>query len=252
MSDWESAAAPAAEETTTGRLVSCVMATIPERRSFLAQAVKYFLGQTQSDKELSVVGEEAGPSDSLIPNGAPIRYLQTRGGTNLGEKLNIGIEVARGSIIQKVDDDDYYHAEFLAVMASSLDSRKSSQAVAAIDCCPVLITQSGDLKWTGHGRFAGGTLCFPKSLWHRCPFRDVPKDVDRWFLEDQNPDRVRVCRPGLYIYVRHGGTHLWTHRGGQDVREYFSQRSNFWRPLGELMDPDDVGFYRRLREQKTL
>jgi glycosyltransferase involved in cell wall biosynthesis len=227
------------------------MATVSERASLLRQAVKYFLRQTQSDTELIIVGEGAGSFDALFPAGAPIRHLPTSSNTNLGEKLNLGIEAARGSIIQKLDDDDYYHPEFLATMVSAVEGRSPNQVLAGIDCCPVLITQTGDLKWTGHGRFAGGTLCFPKQLWRQCPFRDVARNVDKWFLEDHDFERVRVCRPGLYIYVRHRGTHLWTHRGDQDVVEYYLQQPDFWQPLEELMAPDDVRFYRKLQTLET-
>ena len=247
MSTRHLAATTAAGRTPGSPLVSCVMATVSGRGRFLRQAVKYFLRQTQVEKELIVVGEIADSFNTLFPGEAPIRHLPTSAVTNLGDKLNRGIEAARGTIIQKLDDDDYYHPEFLAAMVSAVEGSSPKRVLAAIDCCPVLITQTGDLKWTGHGRFAGGTLCFPKQLWRQCPFRDVPKDVDRWFLEDHDAERVRVCRPGLYIYVRHSGMHLWTHRGDQDVVEYYLQQPNFRQPLEELVAPDDVRFYRELQ-----
>ena len=223
------------------------MATIPERRRFLEQSLKYFLRQTYRDAELIVVGESPDALPASAAEVSRIRYIEAHAGANLGAKLNLGIEVARGSIVQKLDDDDYYHPEFLATMVSALSESRSDRSMAAIDCCPVLMCPTGDLKWTGHGRFAGGTLCFARHSWQQRPFPDIPKDVDRWFVEDHQPDRIRVCRPGLYVYVRHGGTHLWTQRESGDVDEYFARQPDFWKPLDDLMDPEDVSFYRSLQ-----
>lgn len=89
-------------------LVSCVMATTPRRRPFLSQALKYFVRQTYSPKELIVVSDPGEPFSDAV-SAAEVRYIQTNGPLTLGSKLNLGIDAARGAIIQKLDDDDYYH-----------------------------------------------------------------------------------------------------------------------------------------------
>lgn len=230
--------------SSSERLISCVMATIPERRAFLQQAVKYFLRQTWPNTELILLVE--GDEELGIPLASRIRTVSVPRGSALGNKLNLGVGAAHGDLIQKLDDDDFYAPQFLTTMAAALEGKDPCRAVAAVDCFPILLAATGELKWTGRGRFAGGTLCFSRRLWQRQPFREIPKDVDYWFLADHRPLQIRVCDPELYVYVRHGIGHLWTVRQSQDVDAYFRASPDFSRSLNELMESEDVEFYREL------
>ncbi|ETW92134.1 MAG: hypothetical protein ETSY1_44980, partial [Candidatus Entotheonella factor] len=100
-------------------LVSCIMATY-NHAHFLPQAIQYFLRQDYPNKELIIVDD--GPSPDLvdIPQDKRIRHVKLDVWTPLGRKLNLGIEASRGQIIQKLDDDDYYHPHFLTTTITAL------------------------------------------------------------------------------------------------------------------------------------
>ena len=236
-------------------LVSCVMATTRPRQSFFRQAVKYFLRQTYSPKELIVVADPEEPPFDDIRSVPEIRYLQTNTRLTLGSKLNFGIQRARGAIIQKLDDDDYYHPEFLCATVGALQARSQRDSLVAFSSCLILIADTGELKWRNTGMFAGGTFCFFRDLWQRCPFRDVSLSEDRFFLKDHAPVRVGIDDPELYCYVRHAQGHLWSHflrseqkelgsvTEGDDVTEYLRKLPAYSKSLKEYIPEEDLWFY---------
>ncbi len=199
-------------------LVSCILAT-RNRRRFLGQAIRYFLHQRYEHKELILIDDSSEPIDDLVPAHEQIRHLRLPEYTNVGAKLNLGIQHARGAIIQKLDDDDYY----------------------------LLIAATGALKFSGHGWCAGGTLCFFKQLWEQRPFRDLPRAIDWWFLKDNAPERIKLQNPELYILVRHADGHLWNTLGKGDVSAYFRRQPNYSRALSDIVAPADYAFYERFR-----
>lgn len=235
-------------------LVSCVLAT-SDRHAFFAQALKYFQRQDFGAAELVVVDDGKQPVAELIPDDARIRYLRLAGPRTLGYKLNAGIEAARGRIIQKLDDDDYYHPNFLAATVAALEGHDPARSLVAFDCFLVLITGTGHLTFSGHGWRAGGTLCFDKALWRQRAFRDRPRAVDRWFLADNRPRCIKISEPRLYIHVRHGLGHLWREMGEHspappgdyDVTGYFQARERYQTELRALLPREDAEFYESLR-----
>ncbi len=244
-------------------LVSCVMATTQPRRPFLNQAVKYFLRQTYSPKELIVVAD---PGEAVFDGIRPvpeIRYLQTSAQLTLGSKLNLGIQAARGAIIQKLDDDDYYHPEFLSATAGAIWARNQRESIAAFTSCLVLIADTGELKLKSADTFAGGTFCFFRELWQSRPFRDVSLSEDRLFLRDHDPVQIGIDGPELYCYVRHAGGHLWSRflrseqkdlgpvTEGEDVTEYLRKLPAYSKTLREYIPAEDLWFYESQIENRS-
>lgn len=228
-------------------LVSCVMAT-GGRRRFVPQAIRCFQRQTYPSRELILVDDGDEPCDDLLPtDDERIHYLRLPQTTRLGRKLNLGIERARGSILQKLDDDDFYHPEFLSTMVKALPPEDEEPAIAALDRFVVLLAATGELRDSGSGWSAGPTLCFHRSVWERVPFRNAPRAVDQFFLQDAGVRCVKVRRPELLILVRHGGNHLWQRLGGRRVDEFFRRRPAYGKSLRELVSAADLRFYESLR-----
>lgn len=231
-------------------LVSCILAT-SNRRPFLKQAIKYFSRQTYENRELVIVDDGPGSYEAFLPDDVKIRYVKLAAPTLLGMKLNIGIKASHGEIIQKLDDDDYYHPDFLKTTVCALLTHKSKDAIVGFDCFLVLIAATQELKFSGYGWCAGGTLCFFKQLWEKTPFRDVKKAVDWWFLKDHAPKRIKIRNVELYILLRHDSGHLWTSMGKLDVNEYFHRQANYSKTLRDILPEEDLQFYENLSKVAT-
>lgn len=230
--------------------ISCLLAT-GDRREFARQALRCFLRQTRVDAELIVVDSGREPVEDLCDGIVSVRYLRVPVETKLGTKLNMGAENARGAILQKIDDDDYYHPEFLARGVGALESDGRDDAIVAWDCFSILLEGDSELRVSSHGWAAGGTLSFRRRLWEGSPFRDVPRAVDHWFLQDSHAPLVRVCAPELYVLVRHGAN-TWQSVGGSQVDRYLSTMRRTRQKVSEIVEPLDVPFYASLARRLNV
>ena len=177
-----------------------------------------------------------------IPEDPTIRHLRAAPDSSLGARLNLAAEQARGTIFQKLDDDDYYHPSFLERAVAAL---KGEHAIVAWDCFFVLIKGENGLRFSGHGWRAGATLTFSRRLWEQTRFRDLHSKVDWFFFKDTGADVITICASELLIVVRHGDN-TWRKLGATDVDDYFRRRPETPARLEQLVHRDDVPFYRKL------
>ena len=226
------------------------------RPGFLQQAIKYYQRQSFRDSELIIVDDSDSSCANLLPKSSRFRHIRLPPHTILGEKLNIAIENSSGSIIQKLDDDDYYHPRFLETTVSTLVHRRHRDSVVAMGAFLVLIVGHPRLYSAGQGWFAGGTLCFRREAWNRKPFRHLSWREDVAFLED-HPElhKLPVSNPELYVLVRHGN-HTWNtiqpelgtnptdaSHHQMNVTHYFSGCSPYHKTISEIMPAEDAQFY---------
>ena len=204
--------------------------------------------QTYTPAELIVVDDGRPSVESLVSGRDHVRYIRLNRRTSTGEKLNAGIRAARGEIIQKLDDDDYYHPDFLRTAVASLPRRPSERTVVAWCCFLTMFPGDRRLYHSGHGLRAGGTLCFYRKLWERIPFRDMTLGQDTRFFEDHQPRIVRVCAPEYYMVVRHG-RNTWTrHVQGWTADEYLRAGPISRRRIDQVVvDKADLRFYQQLK-----
>jgi glycosyltransferase involved in cell wall biosynthesis len=222
-------------------LVSCVLVT-RDRPGFFRQALRCFAAQDHPNKELVVVDDGAEPVEALCKDLPGVSYLRAPAPTATGTKLNLGIEAARGDILQKLDDDDYYAPGFLSAAATRLARARRPDALVVWCCFAVLIAGDPRLYFSGHGWKTGGTLCFRRALWRRRPFRDLFASSDSWFIRDNEPFIARVCDASLYMVVRHGAN-TWRQVKGYDSVEAALRRHRYPKTMRAFVGRTHAPFY---------
>lgn len=241
--------------TTARPFVSVVLATY-ERPEFLPIALGCFGQQTYADRELIVVDDGAThPVPEQAVRAAGGRLIRLEPGTPLGTKMNVGVKAARGPLCLKMDDDDWYAAEFLERMvagrsAAMLD--RCAPAVAFIDTALLFDLERWEIREADENHLAGGTLLFAREDWEAVPFRALPRAVDFWFVIDCIVSNMRVHRIAAiesYIQVRHGRGHLWTAQlDGTSVEASMLEQPLFTPGPEALLPAWALAIYRRRHE----
>ena len=233
-----------APQRSAAPLVSCVMPTF-DRRTFVPQAVRYFLRQDYPAKELIIVDDGPEPVSDLLPTDPRIAYHRLATRTILGAKRNLACDLARGPVIMHWDDDDWASPQRVSVQVAALTE-------TAADICGVARLLYYDPASSSAWRYswpdgrrpwaAGPSLCFTKELWTRSPFPEVAVGEDTRFLFSPAVRSITdVSGAGCIVGIIHR-----RNTAPKSVRDvYWSPR-----PLREVEDllGDVMAFYRRLTE----
>jgi glycosyltransferase involved in cell wall biosynthesis len=212
-------------------MVSCIMPTY-NRHRFVPQAMRYFLEQDYSAKELIIVDDSPAPLGVDIPDCPEITYMYQTGRRSLGEKRNSAIAASRGDVIMHWDDDDWMaRGRIRQQVACLLDS---GAEMCGLDRVLFYDTQSGKLwlyvyppvrkKW-----LAGGSLCYWKSVWERKKFLPITQGEDTQFVWAPPECQMRSLPDcTFYVALIHPGNTCakplsgpcwmpWTDRGFQEL-----------------------------------
>jgi hypothetical protein len=222
-------------------MVSVVLAT--RRESWLEHGIAQVVRQTYEPRELIVClhGDEFAPGTServrslyeRAGGAGECRALRVDGELTLGDALNAGVEAARGELVTKMDDDDYYSTEHLWDLVLALEYSgadlvgKAAEFVylEEIDVTVRQISQDVDTRMAGGGMMARRAPLRAIGGW---PQRSRGEDLHliRRFAADGRP--IHRIPPHGYILNRHGVDHTW--RPQVDYFLFRSERQ--WRGLG--------------------
>ncbi|HYO81756.1 MAG TPA: glycosyltransferase family A protein [Bryobacteraceae bacterium] len=217
------------------------------RPEFVAQSLLSFERQTYTNAELIVVDSGLHPVGDLCRRFHRVRHIDVVRSTSLGEKLNVGVAASEGAIIQKWDDDDYHHPDFLRTAVQTLRSQAVSRPAAVVwDCFLVLLAGERFLRHSGCGWRTGATLCFDRQLWNTQPFRPLQRSEDSRFVADHASRVVSICAPESYIVVRHGRNTWTSMEDRSDVDEYFWSLPPYPKRIEDVVVPEQASFYRSL------
>ncbi|MEX2512692.1 MAG: class I SAM-dependent methyltransferase [Cyclobacteriaceae bacterium] len=177
-------------------LVSCIMPT-NNRRKFIPFALRYFLRQNYSNKELIIVDDGTDAIGDLIPEEPSIRYYRLDKKITLGEKLNLACGYTKGEIIAHWDDDDWYVPYRLSYQINALQNGQ-------VDVCGInqLLYFNLSTKHAYQYRYPsnqrawllGSSLCYTKAIWTTNPFAPINVGMDALFVWSISPGRVKPLK----------------------------------------------------------
>lgn len=104
--------------------VSCLMVTA-NRKHLAQRAIQCYLNQTYKNKELVVIDDGDEDYSSVLINvpEQELRYIRLEKEPDfvLGKLRNKSLDAASGDYLIQWDDDDWYHADRIAIQAEVLD-----------------------------------------------------------------------------------------------------------------------------------
>jgi glycosyltransferase involved in cell wall biosynthesis len=202
-------------------LVTAVLVT-RDRPEFLRIALRCYAEQTWPNRELVVVDDgDRFPADAAAVAAVGGRIVRMATGTTLGEKLNEGCSAARGVIVQKWDDDDFYAAHYMQTLVRAiLDSWQTAcqPSIAFLIPFKFFSIPQWEFRNSTQSDAAGGSLTFPRSTWETNPFAHIFSQEDFWFLMNGLNAGIKwipVRNEDAFYNIRHGSglghqSHLWT------------------------------------------
>ncbi len=173
-------------------LVTCIMPTY-ERRHFLPAAIRCFLRQDYTHRELIIVDDGADGVGDLLQRHKHIRYMRLSHRTPIGTKRNLACEQAAGELIAHFDDDDWQAAWRLRYQVKEL-------LASGAQVCGLrelrYYDQCRNQAWIyvyppQHGPWlAGNTLLYTKEFWRQNRFPDIHIGEDTLFVQGARAEQV--------------------------------------------------------------
>lgn len=220
-------------------LVSCIMPT-HNRRSFVPQAIRYFLRQRYQLCELLIVDDSSDQVRDLIPPDPRLRYFRLQSKATVGAKRNFACERARGEIILHWDDDDWHSDHQIAYQVETLLSNNA-------DVCgfsPTLFydTRTGEgwlFRYPANQRFwvHGSSMCYRRSFWETNRFEDIDVGEDVRFLWNSAGGRMMQLDDFTHhinmihdhnISPKNTGGEYWHAYPGEELRRLLGNDLSFY------------------------
>ena len=211
------------------------------RRSFVPQAIRSFLRQDYSNKELVIVDDGSDSVQDCIPADDRIRYIRLDRRLTTGAKRNLACSKSHGELIAHWDDDDWYPSHRLSTQVHGLTERGAdvcgSSRMLFYDSANGRAFEyayaSSGKSWVG-----GSTLCYQKSFWGRNNFPDISIGEDSRFIWDGRAKNILdFSDPALCVAMIHRGNTspkvtdgaFWHSIPVERVRELLGDELNFYR-----------------------
>lgn len=242
-----------------------VVLTTRDRPRFLNIALRCYDAQTYPNRDLIVVDDGIDfPADEDRIKQSGGQLVRVANGSSIGAKLNAGVEPAHGPLCQKMDDDDWYSANFLqAMVRRRLASMTDVCAPTMTFVMPFLFFElrTWEIRRSVALNAPGATLMFDRDDWRERPFRDLPQDEDVWYFRDHlrlGRETTPVDDLEIFLAVRHHGVigdrgHTWTSQHGNlTLEQYLQTRPLHSRQANELLPEWALTAYRAIRADVML
>ncbi len=201
-------------------LVTCMMPTC-NRRTFVPQAIRYFLQQDYENKELLIVDDGDDCIEDLIPVSNQIRYIRSEKNKTLGEKRNFCVRESQGNLIMHWDDDDWMAPYRISYQVSELLKHKAEvcglQQMLYYEmdtgACWLYQYPPNAQPW-----LAGNSLLYTRDFWEKRLFPDMQVASDTKFIYSHRLESY-VALADYHFYVatahrnntstKHTNSKLW-------------------------------------------
>ncbi len=182
------------------------------RPRFVTLAIACFRAQTYEPKELLIL-DDGDSIRSLIPSDHRIRYYHFDKRLVLGQKQNLGCELAAGEVICHWDDDDWSAPNRMEQQVKALlHSRKSVTGYHS----STIYDEIQHRAWHYHGPLdwvAGFSLCYLKSYWANDPFPTISTGQDTYM--------VLQARTRLELFSLPGRAQMVARRHSSNTSPFF-------------------------------
>ena len=216
-----------------------VTALVPtrDRPDLLPTTLRAFAEQSWPNRELIVLDDgEQYPVDEAAVAAVGGRVLRMEPGITLGEKLNLGAAEARGALLAKMDDDDYFAPDYLAahlrewlLHPDGLDA----PIVAGCDHYPILVIADWRMISRRHPKISGN-FCISRRTWEQLRYPVVHgHGTDTVFFDNAmaaGHTLARIDGRDLLLPTRRDGiagasSHTFETYKGRRVADHFSNVS---------------------------
>lgn len=229
-------------------LISCILPTY-NRRSFIKQAIVYFLRQDYPSLELIIIDDGDDPVEDLAPFAENIHYFKLDARYSVGEKRNLACEASKGEYITHWDDDDWIASNRVSSQFSDLILSKAgfSGSGKLLYYAPAK-AKSWLYSSTSQNETSliGGTFLYHRSLWREKPFKNMNIGEDASFLWNLRNKKIRVFNDlSKYIGIIHDENIAPKLTDGNQWEPY---------PLNQISNliSTDREFYNSIRTGKSI
>jgi len=212
----------------TKPMVSCIMPTY-NRHQLLSKAIEQFLEQDYENKELIIIDDSDVQFSSHLLDHSNITYVFSSNRSSIGAKRNQACQMASGSVIVHLDDDDLYGSDWLTAQVTFL--LQNQLDVTGLNTPYFFHSGSADFWQYTYPEnqkpwVYGATLCYTKKFWSTNQFPETSCGEDNHFV--WNNDRVKLLAcSSLHSYLGN------IHARNTSPKELKDQR---WRKLA----PDQI------------
>ncbi|NYD76489.1 glycosyltransferase family protein [Arthrobacter cupressi] len=204
----------------TRQLVSCLVST--NRPHQVSHVLDQFAGQNYQDKELMLLlhgeGFDVQQVEELIETKGitQFRILRAPEEKSLGECLNLLVSSSQGTILAKIDDDDFYGQYYLSDMLSSLEFSDADIVGKASHYMylkerEILLHRFAEKEHRFVHQVMGPTIVGKRETFERNVFPELARGEDTAFLRrvSESGGSIYSADRFNFIQMRGSGSHTW-------------------------------------------
>lgn len=163
-----------------------------------------------------------------------IRIFQLDEKYTLGECLNFGVKHSKYNYVSKMDDDDYYGANYLTDLMNvfqytdaQLTGKTSRFIYFEANNMLSIFSPNQNNRYVLRN-IAGGTLTFKKEIFKKVKFKSIKRNgVDTHFLKDCANIGIKMFAADKfnYVYMKHVNLEEHTWRiSSEELMKYYSKK----------------------------